>query len=84
MCHGGQLGVGWVDGLGQGVARHVARTLDGPFVVLLQEYGADQPPDGRFIGEDADDIGAPFDLVVQPLDGLVLCSLVRCASRMVM
>src|SRR5207248_10036291 len=37
-----------------------------PFVVLLEQYRANQPNDGGFIGEDADDIGAPFDLLVEP------------------
>ena len=32
------------------------------------------------IGEDADDIGPPFDLAIQPFEGLVECSLARCAA----
>jgi site-specific DNA recombinase len=36
------------------------------------------------IGKDADDIGPPFDLFVQPFQGLVLCSLVRCWVAKVM
>jgi hypothetical protein len=37
-----------------------------PFIVLLKQYRANQPNDGGFIGEDADDIGAPLDLLVEP------------------
>src|ERR1700751_5063830 len=39
-----------------------------PFIVLLEQYRADQPNDGGLIGEDADDIGAPLDLFVEPLE----------------
>src|SRR4051795_7631848 len=39
----------------------------GPFVVLLGEHGADQPDEGVAVGEDADDVGAPADLAVEPL-----------------
>ena len=42
--------------------------LDGPFVILLQEYGADESGDGLVVGEDADDVGAPLDLAVEALD----------------
>jgi hypothetical protein len=31
--------------------------LDRPFVVLLEEDGADEPDDGVVVGEDADDLG---------------------------
>ena len=36
-------------------------------VVLLEQYRTDQADDRGFIGEDADDIGAAFDLFVEPL-----------------
>ena len=50
-----------------------------PFVILLEEHGADQTHDGCFIGEDPDDVGASLDLLVQGRSiGFVLCSLVRC------
>lgn len=42
----------------------------GSFVVLLQQQGADQPGDGGFAWEDADDVGAPLDLAVQALQGV--------------
>ena len=52
--------------------------LQQPLVVLFEEHGADQPGNAGLVREDADDIGPPLDLFVQPLKGLVLCSLVRC------
>jgi len=65
-CHGGQLEdrifAQWSDRF-QG---HVAGALDGPFIVLLEQDGADQAGDGVLIGEDADDLGAPLDLAVEP------------------
>src|SRR6266481_7876292 len=39
-----------------------------PFIVLLEQYRADQPNNGGLIGEDADDIGAPLDLFVEALE----------------
>src|SRR6266513_5158455 len=39
-----------------------------PFIVLLEQYRTDQPNDGGLIGEDADDVGAPLDLFVEPLE----------------
>lgn len=41
----------WRDGF----QRHVAGTLDGPFVVLLEQDCPDETDDGVLIGEDADD-----------------------------
>ena len=46
---------------------HVA-VLELPFVVGLQQDGADQADDGAFVGEYADDIGAAFDLLIQPFE----------------
>ncbi len=40
------------------VSQGIAGTLDRPLVVLLQERGADQLPEGRLVGEDAHDIGS--------------------------
>ena len=65
-CHGGQADGGIVADLGQGFQRHVT-TLQGPLVVLLEQQGADQAIDSRFIGEDADDVGTAFDLTVEAL-----------------
>src|SRR5271156_608906 len=44
----------------------VAGPLDRPFIVLLEQDGADQADNGLLIGEDADDLGAALDLAVQP------------------
>jgi hypothetical protein len=38
-----------------------------PFIVLLQQHGADHPDDRGLIWEYPHDIGAPFHLLVQPL-----------------
>lgn len=46
---------------------HVTGSLYGPFIILLQEQGTDQPDDGVVIGEDADDLSAPLDLAVETL-----------------
>src|SRR5881227_1497867 len=46
---------------------HIA-VLQLPFIVLLEQYRADQPDDRGLIGEDTDDIGAPLDLFVEPLE----------------
>ena len=58
-----------------GFKGRVARPLDCPFIVLFEEDGADQPGDGSFIGEDADDVGAPFDFAVEPFDRIVAVDL---------
>ena len=58
--------------------RHVAGALHGPFVILLQQQGADQPGDGGLVGEDAEDVAAPLDPWFTRSMGFVLCSLVRC------
>jgi hypothetical protein len=44
---------------------HVA-ALQLPLVVLLEQQRPDERRDGRFIGEDTDDIGAPLDLGIEP------------------
>ncbi len=59
--HGGQLDERIVAQGGDRFQRHVAGASDGLFVILLQEDGADEPDDGRVIGEAADDFGAAFD-----------------------
>ena len=54
--------------LRDGFQRHVTRTLDRPFVVLFEQDGSDETPDGGLVGEDADDLGAPLDLAVEAFD----------------
>src|SRR5438309_4560162 len=46
---------------------HIA-VLQLPLIVLLEQYRADQPNDGGLIGEDTDDVGAPLDLLIEPLE----------------
>ncbi len=45
---------------------HVA-ALFGPLVGLLGQHHADQADDRVAVGEDPHDVGAPADLLVQPL-----------------
>lgn len=45
----------------------VARALEGPLVILLEQDRADETGDGSFVGKDADDLGPAFDLAVQAL-----------------
>jgi hypothetical protein len=49
---------------------HVAPLLD-PFVALLGQDGADEADDGVAAGEDADDVGAAADFLVQAFLGVV-------------
>jgi hypothetical protein len=46
----------------------VSAALNRPFVVLFEQQRADQVRNGIFVGEDADDVGAPLDLAVEALD----------------
>ncbi len=48
----------------------------GPFVVLFGQYDADQTDQRVAVGEDADDIGAAQDLLIEPLLGIVGLDLV--------
>ena len=47
---------------------HVSGALNGPFVVLLEEQGADEVDDGGLVREDPDDIAAALDFAVEPLE----------------
>jgi hypothetical protein len=40
------------------------------FVVLLHQDRADEADYGVVVGKDANDIGPPLDLAVEPLDGI--------------
>ena len=46
-------------------------TANGPFVVLLSQDGANEAAHGRPVREDAHDIGASPDLLVEALQGVV-------------
>ncbi len=52
---------------GQSLKLHVA-ALQLPLVVLLEQQRTYEADDGGFVGEDADDIGATFDLRVESLE----------------
>src|SRR5881227_44984 len=60
------IGGGGRSQFGHDLNLHIA-VLQLPFIVLLEQYRANQPNDGGLIGKDADDIGAPLDLFVEPL-----------------
>jgi hypothetical protein len=65
-CGGGLL-FGWWVLVGSGFAEDVEAEVApgfGPFVVLFDEDGADEADQGAAVGEDADDVGAPPDLLV--------------------
>lgn len=53
-----------------GFKGHVASSLDGPFIALFHEDGADEARDGRFVGEDADDVGPALDLAIEAFNGI--------------
>jgi len=56
-----------------GFQRHVADSLHGPFIVLLEQDGADRAGDGALIGGNAGDLGATLDLAIaRGSNGLVL------------
>jgi hypothetical protein len=54
--------------LGHGAFGEVAAVGDLPFVVGVDEDGADESDDGGFVGEDADDAGSAFDFFVNTFD----------------
>lgn len=66
-CHGRQTDDGIIAERNDGFQAQVAGSLDGPFVILFKEQDADQTDDGGLAGEDADDLAASFDLIVEPL-----------------
>ena len=81
MLRSGSLSSG-VD-LGEGLDLHVA-VLALPLVILLEKHRADQADDRVLIWEDADDIGAAFDFLVQALErvGGVQLAAVRAGKPM--
>ena len=62
-CHDGQADDGIIAQGSDGFQAHVAGALDGPFIVLFEQDGADQADDHVKVGEDADDIRRRRDLV---------------------
>jgi hypothetical protein len=44
-----------------------AAALQLPVLVLLQQHSSHQAGDGGVVGEDAEDAGAAFDLLIDPL-----------------
>lgn len=70
MVGGVGLGREVVGAGGEDVRADVA-ALFGPLVGLLGQHRGDQTEDGVAVGEDTDDVGAPADLLVQPLLGII-------------
>jgi hypothetical protein len=68
--HVGEADDGIIADGGYAFQRHVAGALDGPFVVLLEEDGADEADHGSFVGENPDHLGSALHLAVQALEGV--------------
>jgi hypothetical protein len=51
---------------GDGFQGHVASALNGPFIVLLKQDGADETVNRLLIGEDANDVSPALDLAIEP------------------
>lgn len=71
-CQGWQADAWIIAERGDSFQGHVAGALHRPLVILLQQQGADQPGDRGLLWEDPDDVAAPFDFVVQRLDGICI------------
>ena len=56
---------------GHGCLGEVAAVEDLPLVGRLDQHAAGQPEQGGAVGEDADDVAAPLDLLAQPFSGLL-------------
>ena len=67
-CDCGQADRGSIAQGSDGFQCHVSGALNGPFVVLLEEQGADEADDGGLVREDPDDIAAALDFAVEPLE----------------
>ncbi len=70
-CGGGRRKGVFVDAvagadLGQGFDRQIA-VWQLPLVIGFHQDGADEAYDGCLVWKDADDIGAPFHFLVEPL-----------------
>jgi hypothetical protein len=67
-------------GFAEDVETEVAARF-GPFVVLFGQHGADEADQGGAVGEDADDVGAPPDLLVESfLYPALVGRSIRCGS----
>ncbi len=69
-CLGDLLRLLFPDGPCQGLLAH-GWPGDGPVVVLFAEDRADEADDGFAVGEDADDVGAAAEFLVEALLGVV-------------
>jgi hypothetical protein len=65
--HGWQADDGFIADRRDAFQRDVSGPLDGPFVVLFEQDRANEPCDGGLVREDADELGAAFDLAVEAL-----------------
>ena len=62
--HSGQADDGIVAERGDGFQRHVSRPLNGPFVVLLEQYRTDKSRNRFLVWKYTHHLGAPLDLAV--------------------
>jgi hypothetical protein len=65
LLHSGQLGDGIITQGSDGFYAHVLTALHYGIVVLFERQRADGAPIGVFVGEDADNIGAPLNLAFE-------------------
>jgi hypothetical protein len=72
--HSGQADVASVADGADVFQGHVAAALGGPFVGLLDEYGAGDANEDGPVGQDADDVGAALDLAIEKLDSVAAVS----------
>jgi hypothetical protein len=82
--HSGQTDLGIIAHFGHGLKGHVPGTLDGPFIVLLEQGRSNKTDNGLVVCKDAGHVGASFDFAVETLNGMVECSFARCSPGKVM
>jgi len=68
VCRDGQADDRIIADGGDAFQCDVTSALDGPFIILFEQNGADEACDGGLVGEDADDLGAALDLAFQSLE----------------
>src|ERR1051325_4436888 len=61
-CDEGQAGAEIMAQWSDGFQCHIAGTLHGPLVVLLEQQGADEADHGSFVWKYTNDPASPFDL----------------------
>ena len=67
-CHGRQHDKGLIAHLGDAFQRDVSSALNGPFVILFEQDGAEERGDGIFVAKDAENVGPSLDLAIEPFE----------------